>query len=234
MVMDHGPLGHLSIAAHGHADALSVWLHIGDQPVLVDTGTYLYHSGGEWRDRLRGTPLHNTLTLDERNSSRIAGAFNWRERAACNVLAWEDTSEETYVRACHDGYLASHGLTHERHLIAHAQGFTLRDALLAGAGAAPEADQRPFVEMSFLVHPDLDVRIDGASAVILRSGEPLLRITGRGALGLELFKGCGNPVRGWYSDRFGTIRPAPQLVFHPSDGRARHFEIELEIIPPQA
>jgi hypothetical protein len=106
--------------------------------------------------------------------------------------------------------------------------------LLARAGAAPEADQRPFVEISFLVHPDLDVRIDGASAVILRSGEPLLRITGRGALGLELFKGCGNPARGWYSDRFGTIRPAPQLVFHPSDGRARHFEIELEIIPPQA
>ena len=66
MVMDHGPLGHLSIAAHGHADALALWLHIGDQPVLVDAGTYLYHSGGAWRDRLRGTPLHNTLNLDER------------------------------------------------------------------------------------------------------------------------------------------------------------------------
>ena len=77
MVMDHGPLGHLSIAAHGHADALALWLHIGDQPVLVDAGTYLYHSGGAWRDRLRGTPLHNTLSLDDRNSSRIAGPFNW-------------------------------------------------------------------------------------------------------------------------------------------------------------
>ena len=48
MVMDHGPLGHLSIAAHGHADALALWLHIDDQPVLVDAGTYLYHSGGAW------------------------------------------------------------------------------------------------------------------------------------------------------------------------------------------
>jgi hypothetical protein len=233
MVMDHGPLGHLSIAAHGHADALAVWLHIGDQPVLVDAGTYLYHSGGEWRDHLRGTPLHNTLTLDERNSSRIAGAFNWRERATCSVLAWKGAGDETYVRACHDGYLASHGLTHERYLIAHARGFTLRDALRVAADEAPEP-QRPFVEISFLVHPDLDVRIDGASAVILRAGEPLLRITGRGALGLELFKGCGSPARGWYSERFGTIRPAPQLVFHPSDGRARQFEIELEVIPPHA
>lgn len=232
MVMDHGPLGHLSIAAHGHADALAVWLHIGDQPILVDAGTYLYHSGGEWRDRLRGTPFHNTLTLDGRNSSRIAGPFNWGPRAKTCVLAWKDTEDEAYVRACHDGYLASHGLTHERHLIARARGYTLRDALLAGASEAPEADQPPFVEISFLVHPDLDVRIDGASALILRAGEPLLRITGRGALGLELFKGCASPARGWYSGRFGTIRPAPQLVFHPFDRSARHFEIEIEVMPP--
>ena len=40
LVMDHGPLGYLSIAAHGHADALSVWLHIDGQPIIVDAGTY--------------------------------------------------------------------------------------------------------------------------------------------------------------------------------------------------
>ena len=142
MVMDHGPLGHLSIAAHGHADALALWLHIGDQPVLVDAGTYLYHSGGAWRDRLRGTPLHNTLNLDQRNSSRIAGPFNWGRRATSSLLAWKNTEFEAYARACHDGYRQSHGLLHERELIAHQRGFTVRDALIAcaeeraGAGRA--------------------------------------------------------------------------------------------------
>ena len=142
MVMDHGPLGHLSIAAHGHADALALWLHIGDQPVLVDAGTYLYHSGGAWRDHLRGTPLHNTLNLDERNSSRIAGPFNWGRRATSSLLAWKNTESEAYARACHDGYRQSHGLLHERELIAHPRGFTVRDALIllrprrAGAGRA--------------------------------------------------------------------------------------------------
>ena len=46
IMMDHGPLGYLSIAAHGHADALAIWWHIDGQPVLVDAGTYLYHAGG--------------------------------------------------------------------------------------------------------------------------------------------------------------------------------------------
>ncbi len=229
MAMDHGPLGHLSIAAHGHADALAVWLHLDDQPVLVDAGTYLYHSGREWRDRLRGTALHNTLTLDERDQSRIAGPFNWGQRAKSSLLAWHGEGDEPYVRACHDGYLSSHGLIHERHLIAHARGFTLRDSLRAAASEA-KPEQRPFVEISFLVHPDLDVRCDGASAIVLRRGEPLLRILG-GGLGLELFKGSANPARGWYSDRFGAIRPAPQLVFHPSDAGALDFEIDIEVLP---
>ncbi len=229
LAMDHGPLGHLSIAAHGHADALAVWLHVDDQPVLVDAGTYLYHSGREWRDRLRGTALHNTLTLDECDQSRIAGPFNWGQRATCRLLAWHGEGEEPYVRACHDGYLASHGLIHERHLIAHARGFTLNDTLRTGSGAM-ETEQHPFVEISLLIHPDLDVRIDGARAIVLGRGEPLLRIIGGGALGLELFKGSANPARGWYSDRFGAIRPAPQLVFHPSDAGARKFEIEIEVM----
>jgi uncharacterized heparinase superfamily protein len=231
MIMDHGPLGHLSIAAHGHADALAVWLHIDDQPVLVDAGTYLYHSGGEWRDCFRGTPLHNTLALDGGSSSRIAGPFNWGRRATSKLLAFKNAPGEAYVRAVHDGYHSSHRLLHERHLTAHERGFTLRDALIADATEAPDDDQPPFVEISFLVHPDLDVRVDGARAVILRNGEPLLRISGGGTLGLELFKGCSSPPRGWYSERFGSIRPAPQLVFHPIDRDARRFEIEIEVVP---
>ncbi|HZP07719.1 alginate lyase family protein [Methyloceanibacter sp.] len=232
MAMDHGPLGHLSIAAHGHADALAVWLHIDDQPVLVDAGTYLYHSGREWRDRLRGTALHNTLTLDERDQSRVAGPFNWGQRAKCNLIAWKGDGEETYVRAGHDGYLASHGLMHERHLVAHGRGFTLHDILRAASSEA-ETEPCPFVEISFLIHPDLDVRTDGANAIVLRGEEPLLRIVG-GELGLEMFKGSTNPARGWYSDHFGSIRPAPQLVFHPSDASARRFAIEIEVLPRRA
>lgn len=233
IAMDHGPLGHLSIAAHGHADALAVWLHVDDQPVLVDAGTYLYHSGREWRDRLRGTALHNTLTLDERDQSRIAGPFNWGQRAKCTLLAWQGEGEELYVRACHDGYRASHGLIHERRLTAHARGFTVHDTLRTGSDESDEAEigQPPFVEISFLIHPNLDVRTDGARAIVLRRGEPLLRLTGGGGLGLELFKGSMSPARGWYSDQFGSIRPAPQLVFHPSNASAREFEIEIEVLP---
>ena len=231
MVMDHGPLGHLSIAAHGHADALALWLHIGDQPVLVDAGTYLYHSGGSWRDSFRGTGLHNTLRLDGQDSSRIAGPFNWSSKARCELVAWKKTPEETSARARHDGYRQSHGLLHERHLISHADGFTVRDALIADRTATLKRSVRS-VEIAFLVHPDLDVAIDGATATIARGDEALLRISGRGGLGLTLCEGANEVTLGCYSDRFGSLRPAPQLVFRPDDPACRAYEIELEIVAP--
>ena len=57
-VMYHGPLGYLSIATHGHADALSLWLHINGRPVLADAGTYLGVMG-------RQEGLHHLLaTID--------------------------------------------------------------------------------------------------------------------------------------------------------------------------
>lgn len=234
MVMDHGPLGHLSIAAHGHADALAVWLHIGDQPVLVDAGTYLYHSGGPWRDRLRGTGLHNTLCLDGQDSSRIAGPFNWSRQARCERMDWKSTQGETSACVRHDGYLASHGLLHERRLVAHAQGFTICDALIGnaaveGGSRAPGVEPRS-VEIGFLVDPDLDVSVNGDIATISRQGEPLCRLAGDSALGLTVQEGAIEPARGWYSARFGSLRAAPQLVFQARDAGARQFEIELEVL----
>jgi hypothetical protein len=53
LVMDVGPLGYTSIAAHGHADALSLILAVGDDYLLVDSGTYAYHSHPDWRSYFR-------------------------------------------------------------------------------------------------------------------------------------------------------------------------------------
>ena len=38
LLMDFGPLGFTSTAAHGHADALSIWLSLDDEYFLVDAG----------------------------------------------------------------------------------------------------------------------------------------------------------------------------------------------------
>ena len=71
------PLGYLSMAAHGHADALSVILNINGYGIFVDPGTYLYHASKEWREYFVGTLAHNTICIDDQNQAVHAGDTLW-------------------------------------------------------------------------------------------------------------------------------------------------------------
>ena len=86
LIFDHGPIGYLEIAAHGHADALAIWFSVEDKPVFVDAGTYLYHSNKSMRDAFRKTALHNTLTLRRTPSSYPSGPFNWSKKASARLI----------------------------------------------------------------------------------------------------------------------------------------------------
>ena len=59
VLIDHGALGYERLAAHGHADALSVWAFRGTQPIWVDFGSYSY-ADSDWRTGL-GAPQHTIL-----------------------------------------------------------------------------------------------------------------------------------------------------------------------------
>ncbi len=223
LVLDHGPLGFLSIAAHGHADALSLWLHIDDQPVLVDAGTYLYHTGGSWRDALRGTPAHNTLTLDFANSSTIAGPFNWSHKATTWALSGTHPEGPCFAAGAHDGYRRHFGVAHERHVAHCENGFTVHDTLTGTLTASPQ------VEIAYLLHPDLEARIDGDRVIVSRNGGPIFSVCGP-RLNVQIHAGETNPSRGWYSPRFGEKMPAAQIVFRVAAVEHREFVTKLVLL----
>lgn len=153
LVFDHGPLGYLSIAAHGHADALSIWLHIDGEPVLVDAGTYRYHGAGTVRDAFRGTAAHNTMTVHGVDQSEIAGPFNWSRKA--NARAISVVSSPWAVEAEHDGYLRRFGCIHRRRVeTAGRRRFTVVDTVSGSGGPWP-------VQAGFLVAPGQEIRYDG-------------------------------------------------------------------------
>ncbi|MEW6706238.1 MAG: alginate lyase family protein [Pseudomonadota bacterium] len=116
IVFDVGPLGYLGIAAHGHADALSVLLSVGGEPMLVDPGTYSYHGPLEWREHFRSTRAHNTLELDGRSQSVSGGRFMWvvHANARCTGFAQEGAVQRCSGRL--ERYAGVSGLAHQRSL----------------------------------------------------------------------------------------------------------------------
>lgn len=206
VVFDHGPLGYLSIAAHGHSDALALQLFLDGDPVLVDPGTYLYHSGGLWRDWFRGTRAHNTLTIGGRNQSTISGSFNWSSKA-CATLLEQRGGAEPLFRASHDGYRREFGIIHERTVTIGEQGIDIRDRLLG-----QNSNSTP-VEMTFQLASGLDVLVAGERAWISRDGRPLAEIAFP-ELGKVSVVLAGGPLEGgWISPHFGGKIPAPRIVW---------------------
>jgi hypothetical protein len=189
LTFDHGPLGFLSIAAHGHADALAVWLSLGDEPVLVDAGTYLYHAGGPLRDRFRGTPAHNTLSIEGADQSRIFGPFAWGAHACARL----ERRDRFGVAALHDGWRSRFGLTHTRCVDWSIPGEILIEDRLRGRSRASAR-----WAVGFSLAPGSEVHIDGGLAGIRTAGgRELTMLTKDGAWILE---------EGVYSPAFNRMR----------------------------
>ena len=103
---DGGPHGFLSIAAHAHADALSVEVRHDGVDILADPGTYCYHGEPEWREWFRSTGAHNTIEIGGVSQSESGGPFLWNTQAPTTTLACEvgEQAVQTWS-AEHDGYL---------------------------------------------------------------------------------------------------------------------------------
>ncbi len=107
--IDHAALGFGSIAAHGHADALSVQMMVDGNVVLADPGTYIYHCCLPMRNAFRKTINHNTICLKDKNGacidqSQMLGAFLWGKRANCVLENWQTDQDHDTLTASHDGY----------------------------------------------------------------------------------------------------------------------------------
>jgi hypothetical protein len=209
LVVDHGPLGFLSIAAHGHADALALWLHLDGAPVLIDAGTHRYYGAGTWRDTLRGTAAHNTLCVAGADSSRIAGRFHWSHKARVELVEWsEDGAGAWTLTARHAGSRRRFGCDHQR-TVRQVSGERIEivDRLVGAGGPWP-------VEIGFLLAPDLDLAAaaDGVWRVC-RGSQPLLALAAQGPLSGSVQNGLEEPRAGWCSPAYGALVPTRRLVF---------------------
>lgn len=205
LVFDHGPLGYLSLCAHGHADALAIWLTIDDQPVFIDSGTYLYFAGGPRRTRLRQSPAHNTLSLGHVSQSIAAPGFSWTHRAAAGI-ACEDVGEAWSVTGWHDGYERRFGARHQRRITGTPSGYDIDDRL---AGS----DEPQPCQIRFLVPSDLKVGNDSQSVTISGRGGDLCRLVAPNGFVVSI-------EDSEFSPRFGELLPAWAIVLSGSAGAA--------------
>jgi len=205
-MLDCGPLGYLGIAAHGHADALSLTLSVGGEEVLVDPGTYSYWQDQKWRDYFRGTSSHNTVRIDGRDQSVSGGRFLWLRKARASIERMPTSPHEFDFRGSHDGYARlPDPVRHVRSVRFDAASSTLtvRDEV---AGKKPHP-----MELFWHFAPELNVRLT-STGLHVRGKRFALQMQASGAdLKLELVRGAENPPLGWYSRCYESKQPCDVL-----------------------
>lgn len=114
LIIDAAKVGPDYIPGHAHADTLSFELSIDGHRVFVNSGTSVYGLGPE-RLRQRKTEAHNTVTVDDKDSSEVWSGFRVARRASPTNLVIAERQNAITVECSHDGYMRLPGrVTHTR------------------------------------------------------------------------------------------------------------------------
>lgn len=208
IVVDAGPLGYLSIAAHGHADALALTLSAGGAELLIDPGTYAYHTQKKWRSYFRGTSAHNTVRIDGRDQSEQGGNFMWLRKARATCELWESNEKMDCFAGSHDGYLhLADPVMHKRKLMYLKRERTLVVEDILQCRASHDVE----FWWHFAEHCNVTA---SESGLLARSGNARLEMTMQDDSRVPEFV-CGReqPPAGWISRRFDEKRPSPSVVW---------------------
>jgi hypothetical protein len=209
VVADAGPLGYRSIAAHGHADALSFTLSAGGRELLVDPGTYAYHTHPVWRHYFRGTGAHNTVRIDGLDQSVSGGNFMWLAKARAGCSLWLSSADKDSFEGWHDGYMRLEDPVKHRRLIEldkKSRRVVIEDTL--------EMEEDHEVELFFHCS-ELCSAEQVADGVLVTQENVGLKIrlpeTQHPTIGV--FHGSVAPICGWVSRAFDRRIPAPTVVW---------------------
>jgi hypothetical protein len=207
VMIDCGELGYQSIAAHGHADALSVVIRVGGRDVLVDPGTYDYFRWPEWRVYFRSTRAHNTVVVDDSDQSTMTGPFLWGQRANAQCIEWEPSPRGGRIIAEHDGYTRLDDPVRHRRTVSvdgDASSITIEDQIVAAGSHTCELYWH-FAEQC-VVTPQAN------GTFTVQTGERTLTMTVDPRFETTVLRGNEAPLAGWVSRGYHRKSAAVTLV----------------------
>ncbi len=163
LLADIGNIGASYQPGHGHADVLSFELSLGSQRMIVNSGTSTYSESDE-RLRQRSTHAHNTLVVDDKNSSHVWKSFRVGRRARVRDIKIQKLNHFLLLKASHDGYYHADKIIHTRLWKIENNKLLIEDSV-TGEGIHA-------VDIYFHFHPEIQVNQVQSNSfdVLTRSG----------------------------------------------------------------
>lgn len=148
-ILDVAKIGPDYQPGHAHADTLSFELSLYGQRFLVNSGTSTYRSGIQ-RQHERSTKAHNTVTINNKNSSDVWAEFRVAKRAYPKDLFVDYQPQRVVISCAHDGYTRFiKPCIHRREWTFHEQELTIRDVITG--------NDKKQAESRLYFHPNIQI-----------------------------------------------------------------------------
>ena len=174
--------------------------------MLIDPGTYSYHTQQRWRDHFRGTSAHNTLCVDHLDQSVPGGAFLWNTLAVTRCLGFDLGADEERIVAEHDGYSRLDDPVRHRREVAYQ-----RAARLVSVTDQIRCASVHHIEIFWHFAEGCRLTLEGDAARAIRD-DVELELRWPASLQARLVRGSEDPPQGLISHRFDEKVPAYALV----------------------
>lgn len=196
VIADLAKIGPDYLPGHAHADTLSFELSVDGQRIFVNSGTSEYGLGHE-RMRQRGTAAHNTLCLNNQNSSEVWSGFRVGARARIQNRDVGEAEAKIFASASQDGYARlNNGLVHSRRFSLDDGSLTITDSISKPANAVAH----------YHLHPSISVRsIESDRAELNTENGRRLKLSIAGASSFKVISTSWHP-------EFGVTIPNQCLV----------------------
>jgi hypothetical protein len=206
---DGGSHGYLSIAAHAHADALSVEVRYSGTDILADPGMCCYHGEPAWRSYFRSTIAHNTVELGGRSQSSERGPFMWARHARAREVEAIDDGDIARWAAEHDGYASLKPPALHRRSVLLDRASRSIDIIDEIEGGSHD------IRLAYHLGPQVRVQLSESCAVLdwpMASKSVAARLELSPRLLWTLHRGETEPILGWYAPGPGRRVPAFSLL----------------------
>lgn len=188
VLLDVASIGPDYLPGHGHADTLSFELSLFGKRTIVNRGTSRYGTGPV-RQVERGTAAHNTVVINNKDSSEVWSGFRVARRARPFGLETNKNEDSIKVSCSHDGYKRLSGRPVHRRSWTLANRTLLIEDQLQGAYKTATA--------YFHFHPDIEIVRAGENSWTLQLPDFYERVL------LVVLKGLPSIVPSEFSPEFG-------------------------------
>jgi hypothetical protein len=209
VLLSNSEVGTSGVGNHKHNDQLAVEWVVGQQPLLVDGGSYIYTANPDARNRFRSVATHNTVSIDsqEQHTLRADWLFRLMQEGTASLEVKRASDGGLGIQGLHTAYCRLPApVTHTRRVWIAPDGALVLDDLFDGA---PSHELR----WHLLLYPGVQAHVTGSQITLVGPhGGGVIRSDAAQHWTLE---------DGWYSPGYGVRIETLALVAQRTDAPRR-------------